>query len=481
MIVDSFAGGGGASTGIEAALGGRPIEVAINHSPAAIAMHRANHPRTLHYCESVFDVDPATVADGRPVELLWASPDCTHFSRAKGTQPLKNEIRGLAWVVVDWARAVRPAVIMLENVEEFRTWGPLDRETGRPVAAAAGETFREWLEALRAIGYAVEWRSLVAADYGTPTTRRRLFLIARCDGQPIVWPERTHGKGTSSAWRPAAEVIDWSLPCPSIFSRKRPLAPATLRRIARGIERYVLGVPEPFVIKYHGGEGWRRGQRLDEPLRTVDGANRFALVNPFLVRHGHYSTITGAGLIEGCGAGTFRGQSLEQPLATVCATNDKHLVAPIITKHYGDPDRASGGGAVVGHELTRTLGTVTARDHHALTCAFLAKFYGTSSAAPMQLPLPTVTGGGGRGGGHLALVMVHGEPYAITDIGMRMLQPHELFAAQGFPSDYVLAPELDGRPLNKSQQIKLAGNSVCPQVAEALVAVNLGERARAAS
>ncbi|HEX2679621.1 MAG TPA: DNA cytosine methyltransferase [Polyangiales bacterium] len=506
LTFDFFAGGGGASTGIESALE-RPVDIAINHDPVAIAMHKANHPETKHFCENVWEVDPLEATGGRPVGLAWFSPDCTHFSRAKGTTPRKKEIRGLAWVVVRWAKTVRPRVLIVENVEEFATWGPLD-ENGHPQRERAGETFREWIAALTDLGYQVEQRTLVAADYGAPTTRRRLFLVARCDGQPIVWPDATHGKGRAQPWRAAAEVIDWSLPCPSIFDRKRPLAEATLRRIAKGIERYVLGSASPFIVPLtHQGDSRVHG--IDEPVRTVTGAHRgeLALIEPFVVRHGHYSTLTGAGLREGCGAGTFRGQPLSTPLATVCATNDKHLVCPIITKHYGDPDRASGGGAVVGHRVDRALGTVTARDHHALTAAFLTKLYGTSHSASVQLPLPTVTAGGGKGGGHLAevraflvkyygaegrdsaqqvleplhtvtskarfgLVMVAGEPYQIVDIGMRMLQPHELFAAQGFPADYDITTGPNGKPLTKTEQIALCGNSVCPPQSAAIVAAN---------
>jgi DNA (cytosine-5)-methyltransferase 1 len=511
VVVDNFAGGGGASDGIKRALG-RPVDIAINHSAEAIAVHKANHPETRHYQEDIWEVDPREAAAGRPVGLAWFSPDCTHFSRAKGTTPLKKEIRGLAWVVIRWAKTVRPRVILLENVEEFQTWGPLTDEN-RPDPSKVGETFRAWLAELTGLGYRVEFRTLVAADYGTPTTRKRLFLVARCDGGPIVWPEPTHGAGRGRSWRPAAEIIDWSLPCPSIFDRPRQLAEATLRRIAAGIRRYVIEAASPFVLPVtHQGDARVHG--IDEPLRTVTAANRgeFALCQPFIVRHGHYSTITGAGLREGCGAGTFRGQPLEAPLATVCATNDKHLVVPFIAKHYGGPN----GHQVVGHEVEKTLGTVTARDHHALAAAFLTKFYGTSVGADAREPLPTVTSGGGRGGGHLAevraflvryysaggagtaqqslfdplhtvttrarfgLVMVHGEPYEIVDIGMRMLQPHELFAAQGFPSDYQIAPEFNGRPLSKTAQTELAGNSVCPPVAESLVSANAPAARRAA-
>ena len=534
LVVDNFAGGGGASTGIDAAIG-RPVDIAINHSPEAIAMHRANHPETKHFCENILEVDPREACGSRPVGLAWFSPDCTHFSRAKGTAPRSKEIRGLAWVVIRWARAVRPRIIVLENVEEFQTWGPL-ADDGRPDPARAGETYRQWLGELGALGYSIEVRSLVAADYGTPTTRRRLFLIARRDGAGAAWPEPTHGEGRGERWRPAAEIIDWSIPCPSIFDRRRPLAEATLRRIAAGIRRYVVEAADPFIIPVthqgdarvhgidqpvrtitaanrgelalvtpfvaqvsHGDWGYRDGARsrsLDEPLQTVTASRDHALVAPFIVRHGHYSTITGAGLREGCGAGTFRGQPVEAPLATVCATNDKHLVVPLITKHYG---------GVVGHGVRRPLGAVTARDHHALTAAFLTKYYGTSTGSDLRAPLPTVTAGGGKGGGHLAavraflvkyygegraqsladplhtvtskarfgLVTIHGVDYEIADIGMRMLQPHELFAAQGFPPDYEIAPEHNGRPLTKTAQIALAGNSVCPQVAEAVVAANV--------
>lgn len=546
LVVDNFAGGGGASTGIEAALG-RPVDIAINHDAAAIAMHRANHPETRHYQEDIWQVDPREAAAGRPVGLLWASPDCTHFSKAKGTQPRKKEIRALAWVVIRWAETVRPRVILLENVEEFQTWGPLG-EDGRPDPARLGEDFRAWLAKLVDLGYQVEFKTLVAADYGSPTTRKRLFLIARCDGGPLAFPEPTHGKGRPTAWRPASEVIDWSLPCPSIFDRKRPLAEATMKRIAAGIRRFVIEAADPFIIplthhgdarthsihepvrtvtaanrgelalvnpflaKYHGGDrGHTRGQGIDEPIRTLDTSNRFALIEPFVVRHGHYSTITGAGLHEGCGAGTFRGQQLHDPLGTVCATNDKNLVCPIVVKHYG---------GVVGHGVERPIGTVTTVDHHALAAAFVTKFYGTSTGSQMQLPLPTVTAGGKRGGGHLGevrafltkyysggdaggdaqqqslfaplhtittkarfgLVMVQGQAYQIVDIGMRMLQPHELFAAQGFPETYDITCESTwGKPLTKTDQTALAGNSVCPDVARALVAANLfGERRAAA-
>lgn len=453
LVVDNFAGGGGASTGIEQAIG-RPVDLAINHDAEAIALHAANHPGTRHFCEDVWEVDPVVACGGRPVGIAWFSPDCTHFSRAKGTAPVSQGIRGLAWVVIRWAKAVRPRVIVLENVEEFQTWGPLDGQ--RPDQARAGETFRAWLAQLTELGYRVEFRALVAADFGAPTTRRRLFLVARCDGGAIRWPEPTHGRGTAQPWRSAAEIIDWELPCPSIFERERPLAEATLRRIAAGIQRYIVDDADPFI---------------------VPGSQRGELAAPFVVRHGHYSKRTGAGLRPGCGAGTFRGQNLELPLGTVCATNDKHLVAPVLLKHYG---------GVVGHRADRTLGTVTARDHHSLALAelvreparhddavraFLVKYYGSlgkEQGQRVREPLHTITTKARFG-----LVTLRGEPYRIVDIGMRMLQPAELFAAQGFPRSYEIAPVVNGKPLTKTAQTRLAGNSVCPPNARAVVAAQL--------
>lgn len=509
LVVDNFAGGGGASTGIRAGLT-RPVDIAINHDAAAIAMHEANHPETRHYRENILEIDPLEVCRGRPVGLVWFSPDCTHFSKAKGTKPRSKEIRGLAWVVIDWARKVAPRVIVLENVEEFQTWGPLDDE-GQPIKERAGETFKTWLSELSACGYAIDYRMLVAADYGAPTIRKRLFLIARNDGLPIMWPEPTHGDGRSAPWRAAAEVIDWSIPCRSIFDRKKPLAEATMQRIAAGIRKYVIDSAEPFIVPVtHQGD--RRVHGVGNPLRTITAAHRgeFALATPFVIRHGHYSTLTGAGLRPGCGAGTFRGQTLGTPLATICATNDKHLVCPIITKHYGGPN----GHATPGADARDPISTITVKDHHALTAAFVTKFYGTSKhGAPAGAPLPTVTASGSHlaevraflkkyhGGdrdaartqalfdplrtidpvNRVAIVMVHGQPYQIVDIGMRMLEPKELFGGQGFPAGYRIAPLLFGKPLNKTQQTALAGNSVCPDVAEAIIAANTREHGRKAA
>lgn len=482
VVIDLFAGGGGASEGIRRALGRCPV-VAVNHDPAAIRMHSANHPSTLHLTESVFATKPKIAAAGREVDLLWASPDCTHFSRAKGGKPRSKEIRSLAWVVVEWAREVAPRIIMLENVREILSWGPLD-ENDEPIKDRAGETWKEFVAALEGAGYRVEWRLLVAADYGTPTTRERLFLVARRDGLPIRWPEPTHGKGRAHPWRAAAEVIDWSIPCPSIFERKRPLAEATQRRIAEGLRRYVLGPKaRPYIVGLtHGG----RLYDSDEPLRTITTANgrEFAAVSPVV-----------APVLVQTGYGERKGQAprcldVTAPLGTVVAGGAKHaLVAAFLAKHYG---------GVVGQDLERPLGTVTAIDHHSLVAAHITKFHGSALAgSPVDAPLPTVTAGGGRGGGHAGLVAafltkwysgggtsqpvtapvgtvtthdgfdlvtvdIAGEPWAVVDIGLRMLQPRELARAQGFPDHYVLTG-------TKAEQIERIGNSVCPPVVEAIV------------
>lgn len=446
--VDLFAGGGGASLGIQRATGQAPL-VAINHDPAAIAMHAANHRGTLHLCESVFDVRPFR-PHNQPLDLLWASPDCKHFSKAKGGKPRSSEIRSLAWVVVDWARAVRPSVICVENVEEFRTWGPLDNE-GQPIAARQGETFREWVEALEALGYVVEHRLLVAADYGAPTTRRRLFVVARADGQPVRWPEPTHGPGRAQPWRTAAECIDWSLPCPSIFNRVRPLADKTLARIARGVVRYVLEDANPFVLPgalavpslINTRNGERAGQaprvrdvRAPMPTVTAQGSQG-ALVAAFLAKH--YTGVTG--------------HRVDQPASTVTAVDHHSLVAAHLTKFYGTS---------TGQALTEPAPTITAGaggGHAGLVAAFLTKYYGTSTGQAVDEPLHTVPTRDRFG---LVTVQIAGETYAVVDIGMRMLQPRELARAQGFGDDYILTG-------TKTEQTARIGNSVPPPVVEAIV------------
>lgn len=431
-VVDSFAGGGGASTGIEAALG-RHVDIAINHNPEALALHEANHPLTEHLCESVWKVEPV-----QNTGLLWMSPDCTHFSKAKGCKPRSNKSRGLAWVAIYWAKVAKPRVIILENVEEFQDWGPLTGE-GKPCPIRKGLTFRVWLGKLKAQGYVVEWRELRACDYGAPTSRKRLFVVARRDGEPIVWPVATHGPGRIP-FRTAADCIDWSLPCPSIFGRKTPLAEPTLRRIARGIRKFVIDSAKPFIVPN--------------------------LVAPTLIQ-------TGYGEREGQAP---RSLDLQAPLGTVVAGGAKHaLVCAFLAKHYG-------GHETPGSSLTLPFGTVTTVDHHALVTAtlgpdrsatvraFLTKFYGTSTGQQVDLPLGTIT----SSGEHFGLVMVNGVAHHIADIGMRMLSPRELFRAQGFPDSYRIDPEYNGKPLTKTAQIRCCGNSVCPPLAEALVRSNFG-------
>jgi DNA (cytosine-5)-methyltransferase 1 len=483
LIVDNFAGGGGASLGIEMALGRSP-DIAVNHDPEAIAMHEANHPRTRHLCGDVWDVNPREVCGGRPVGLAWFSPDCKHFSKAKGGKPVEKGIRGLAWVAIRWAASVRPRVIILENVEEFQGWGPL-LDDGRPCPARRGFTFRRWLARLKNLGYQVELRELRACDYGAPTTRKRLFVIARCDGQQIVWPEATH---RPSEYRTAAECIEWGLPTPSIFDRARPLAENTLRRIARGVRKYVLDTADPFIVPVtHPGDA--RVHSVREPFRTITGAHRgeLALCSPSMIQ-------VSWGEREGQAP---RILDLHKPLGTVVAGGIKQaLVAAFLAKHFG-------GHETPGTTPRRPFDTVTARDHHALVTSHLSKLYGTSTGSPMGVPVPTVT----AGGGHLAevraflikyygaeqqnpqlglplhtvttkdrfgLVTVAGEDYQIADIGMRMLVPRELFRAQGFPDRYVIDPVVGGKPLSKGAQVRMCGNSVSPMVAAALVRANAG-------
>lgn len=446
LIIDSFAGGGGASTGIEWALGRSP-DIAINHDAEAIAMHAINHPSTKHYCEDVWQVDPVEATGGRPVGLAWFSPDCTHFSKAKGGKPRSKKIRGLAWVVYRWAKAVRPRVICLENVEEFADWGPL-LEDGRPCPVRKGLTFRRWWRQLENLGYELDARQLVAADYGAPTSRKRLFIIARCDGKPIRWPEPTHGRGLLP-YRTAAECIDWELPCPSIFERTKPLADATLKRVAAGVMRYVVNAKQPYLVMSidHQSSGPGGGlSGADEPVTTITSKARHALVAPTLIQTGYGERPGQAPRVPG----------LDKPLGTVMATGQKHaLVAAFLAKHYT---------GVVGSDLRKPLGTVTAVDHHSLVYAFMLKYYGTNQDPRLLEPLHTITSKDRFG-----LVTVHGQPHYIADIGLRMLQPHELFKAQGFPADVQLIG-------NKTTQVRLCGNSVSPPTAAAIVRANMVEQ-----
>ena len=507
IFVDNFAGGGGASTGIEEAIG-RSVDIAINHDRAAIAMHRANHPSTEHYTEDVWKVDPIKACRGRPVALAWFSPDCKHHSKAKGGKPVSRHIRGLAWVAVKWAKAVRPRVIMLENVEEFQDWGRLD-ENDRPDPRFKGETFRRFVRKLEHEGYKVEYRLLRACDYGAPTMRRRFFLIARCDGRPIVWPEPTHGEpgslevvaGLLKPWIPVADVLDFSLPCPSIFDTSeeimekfgikavRPLAENTMRRIARGVMKFVVENPRPFIVHVnHSGDGFR-GQEVTEPLDTITAKHGTGVIMPSLIQMGY-------GEAEGQKPRTL---DIQKPLGTVVAQGNKFgLVSTFISKYY------DGGYKGPGSAAEQPIGTITAIDHNALCAAFVTQFNHNSVGQSPDEPLNTITAGQGHFGDvraflvkyygtgencsdvgmpaptitakdRLGLVTIRGQDYMIVDIGLRMLTPRELFDAQGFPSDYIIDVDADGKPYPKAEQVARCGNAVCPPIPTALVRANLPE------
>ena len=619
IIVDNFAGGGGASTGIELAIG-RSVDIAINHDPNAVAMHTTNHPDTLHYCESVFDVNPRVATAGRPVGLAWFSPDCRHFSKAKGSKPVEKEIRGLAWIVIRWALAVRPRVMMLENVEEFKTWGPLivSADGGqRPDPARAGETFEAfcgmlsggipaWHPALvecceflgiaadgdqaqqlvAGLGYAVDYRELRACDFGAPTIRRRFFMVMRCDGVPVTWPQPTHGDpktpavqgGKLAPWRTAAECIDWSIPAQSIFDRKKPLAENTLKRIARGIQRFVIDSASPFIVKCNhtttkGKYDCFRGQPLAEPLQTIIKTHGYAIAVPHLTKfrtgttgqpvtepvptvtagtsarpggNGHAlgiveaelapliarqfgasighradepsATITAGGggksqlvsttLIQ-MGYGERPGQEprvpgLHKPLGTVVAGGGKFgLVAANLVKHFGG--NYQGAGVALGEPAH----TVTTTDHHGLVTSHLVMLRGTCrDGRVVDAPAPGLTAGGLHvgnvetslategydelraeqalafmreycGADSDGLVTVDGVVYRIVDIGMRMLQPAELYRAQGFPEWYIIDQDYKGTRYAKDKQVARCGNAVPPPFAEALVRANLPELCRA--
>ena len=517
LIIDSFAGGGGASTGIEMAAG-RSVDVAINHDHIAINMHKANHPDTKHYPDDIWSVDPREVIKGRSVGLAWFSPDCRHFSRAKGGKPVKKEIRGLAWVVLRWADRAKPRVIILENVEEFQTWGPL--KNNRPCPVRKGETFKLWVSHLEALGYQVEWRVLRACDYGSPTIRKRLFIVARRDGQPIVWPDPTHGPGLIPH-RTAAEIIDWGIPCPSIFTRKRPLADATLLRIARGLRKFVIEAEEPFIIstahtkttgrgKYNWGTreplrtikcsqehglvvphitpyygpkspNENRAKSVEEPLPTQSTENRFGLITAHIAQHNKgavgrpadapLSTITTTGaqsplvtafLSKYYGKST--GQEPDKPIGTISGKNKNALVTAFINRPFGQS---------VGSPADAPVGTITPAGAGKvnLVQAFLLKYYGTATGQDCRDPLHSITAKARMG-----IVVIHGVLWQITDIGMRMLTPRELFRAQGFPESYIIDASPDGKPFTKAQQTRLVGNSVCPQAAEAVVRANYVEQ-----
>ncbi|WP_313707995.1 DNA cytosine methyltransferase [Atlantibacter hermannii] len=647
IIVDNFAGGGGASTGIELATG-RSVDIAINHDENAVAMHTTNHPDTLHYCESVFDVNPMAATAGRPVGMAWFSPDCRHFSKAKGSKPVEKEIRGLAWIVIRWALAVRPRVMMLENVEEFKTWGPLLAAEMRPDPTRAGETFEAFCGMLSCgvpaghpalaecceflgiaaddeqaqqlvdgLGYAVDHRELRACDYGAPTIRKRFFMVMRCDGVPVTWPKPTHGDPKSSAvqagslapWRTAAECIDWSIAAPSIFDRKKPLAENTLKRIARGIQRFVIDNASPFIVKCNHTSNRTsydcfRGQALSDPLQTITKTHGYAVAVPHLTKfrtgatgqavtepvptvtagtsrrpggNGHALGVVEAALtpfLAGNGGSEYQAKPrpLDKPAHTILKESRSCVVAPVIARQFGasiahrvdEPSAtvtAGGGGksqlitptliqmgygerpgqeprvpglhkplgtvvagggkfGLVAANLVKHFGgnysgpgaamdapahTVTTTDHHGLVTSHLVKLRGTCrDGQRTNEPMPTITAGGLHvgevetmlavesydeqradqvlaflrqycGDDYDGLVTVDGIVYRIVDIGMRMLQPHELYRAQGFPEWYIIDRDYRGVKYAKDKQVARCGNAVPPPFAEALVRANLPE------
>lgn len=590
IFVDNFAGGGGASTGIEIAIG-RNVDIAINHDPDAIAMHKANHPNSKHYCEDVWEVDPLEACAGRPVALAWFSPDCTHFSRAKGAKPVDKNIRGLAWVAIRWAMLVRPRVIMLENVPEIRTWCPLG-EDNYPIKERLGETFEGFIKILtvglskehpafieccdtlgikidslyadklsNGLGYDVEYKILKSCDYGAPTTRTRFYMVARSDGKPIVWAKVTHGPKNSIGvrmgellpYRTAAECIDWSIPAQSIFERKKPLAENTLKRIARGIQKFVIENPTPFIVNYKFDN---EPEDINSPLSTITSVNSHYVVTPTIMCNN--TNNVGAGVdqpmptvttgnrnflvtpsIVPVGYGERekqqpRANSVEEPLGTVVSSGKHYLVAPTLVQYHSEQKE----NEVRGQELTeplmtvdtspryalsvahimknyggnykgsgssvdKPLDTVTAKDHnslitahimtmrnnmdgqnideplstiscsgahHAEVQAFLVKYFSGGVPKSIDEPLDTITTKD-----RFAVVEIYGEEYIITDIKMRMLQPRELFNAQGFPLDYIIDKDFEGKNYTKTKQVARCGNAVTPPVATALVRANLPE------
>ena len=539
LIVDNFAGGGGASTGIELATG-YSVDLAINHDPEAIKMHKANHPNTKHYCENVWAVDPVKACGGHPVALAWFSPDCKHFSKAKGGKPKDKNIRGLAWVACRWAGLVRPRVIMLENVEEFKTWGPLGRRH-HPIKSKQGETFRKFVQQLTDLGYEVEFRELVAADYGAPTMRKRFFMIARCDGEPIVWPEPTHAPADSDEVKAgllkpyvgAYTQLDFSLPCPSIFDSSeeikekygiravRPLAPKTMERIARGLKKFVLDNPEPFIIQCnHGGE--RRPNNIRESMPTITGKHGYEIVEPTFAPYmgtnttnhpggnckdpihtittGNQQCLISPTLIQyhsETAKDEVRGQSIEEPIMTVDSSNRYGLVTSFLHKFY------DGGYKGAGETLENPLPTVTSWDHNSVVTANLIQMNNHCDGKDIRQPLPTITAGDGHFGevraflikyygqgigqdikepldtvtarDRFGLVTIEGVDYQIVDIGLRMLEPRELYGCQGFPDDYIIDHDYTGKTYPRSEQVRRCGNAVCPPIPAALVRANLPE------
>lgn len=536
LVVDNFAGGGGASTGIELATG-YSVDIAINHDPEAIRMHKVNHPNTEHYCENVWAVDPVKACKGHQVGLAWFSPDCKHFSKAKGGKPKDKNIRGLAWVACRWAGLVRPRVIMLENVEEFKTWGPLNRGH-HPIKAKQGKTFEKFVQQLTDLGYEVQFKELVAADYGAPTMRKRFFMIARCDGKPIVWPEPTHGPADSEEVKAgllkpyvgAYTQLDFSLPCPSIFDTAeeikkkygiravRPLAPKTMDRIARGLKKFVLDNPEPFIIQCnHGGE--RRPNDIREPMPTITGKHGYGIVEPYMVQCKYNNeaqdvqkpigTLTTVGshlLVEPymvqigqTGFTKDRSKDVREPLTTIVSKNEHCLISPTLIQYHSETAQRE----VRGQTIKDPIMTVDGSNRYGLVTSFLSKFYKSGIGQDEREPLHTITTSAGHFGevraflikyygegtgqnikepldtitskDRFGLVTIEGVDYQIVDIGLRMLEPKELYGCQGFPDDYIIDHDYTGKTYPRSEQVRRCGNAVCPPIPAALVKANLPE------
>ena len=576
IVVDFFCGGGGAGTGLEMGLG-RPVAVAKNHNPAAISMHTANHPAARHYTTDVFEGDPDQECGGRAVGWFHMSPDCTHHSQAAGGQPRKREIRNLSWIGLKWAGKKRPRVISLENVKQILQWGPLvakrDKITGRVMklggqVAAPGEvvpvhqqflvpdpkrrgtTWCRFVELLEGMGYAVEWRVIKACDFGAPTSRERLFMIARCDGQPIVWPEATHARQPAKGqqkWRTAADCIDWTVPSKSIFGRKKDLAPATLRRVAKGLKKFVIDSASPFIVPIANWSG-ELAQSANEPLRTVTSWPRggsFAMASPTLIQTGYgeregqqprvpglgqpLGTVVAGGVKHALAAAhlvKFRfddaGKPLDEPVPTITSggnyqrpagaahamgmctafmaqmnggfntTDAKPMEEPMTTvtntgsqQQLVSASLATLRNHCIGRAMDEPVPTMTAgAEHHALVeytlsqeheegalrvAAFLISYYGTENVSDCASPAPTITTKDRLG---LVTVIVKGTPYVIVDICLRMLQPHELYRAQGFPADYIIDRGADGRKFTKTEQVHMCGNSVSPPPMAALAKAN---------
>lgn len=539
LIVDNFAGGGGASTGIEMATG-YSVDIAINHDPEAIKMHKANHPNTMHYCENVWAVDPVKACKEHPVGLAWFSPDCKHFSKAKGGKPKDKNIRGLAWVALRWAGLVRPRVIMLENVEEFKTWGPLNRRH-HPIKSKQGRTFEKFVQQLTDLGYEVQFKELVAADYGAPTMRKRFFMIARCDGKPIVWPEPTHGpadsekveEGLLKPYVGAYTQLDFSLPCPSIFDTSeeikekygiravRPLAQKTMDRIARGIKKFVLENPEPFIIQCnHGGE--RRPNDIREPMPTITGKHGYGVVEPYLVQCKYNNeaqdvrkpigTLTTVGshllvepklapIIDKAYGGNYQGagSKVDEPIDTITTVDHNRLIVPTLIQYHSETAQ----GEVRGQTIKDPIMTVDGSNRYGLVASFLSKFYKSGTGQNLREPLHTITTSPGHFGevraflikyygegtgqnikepldtitskDRFGLVTIEGVDYQIVDIGLRMLEPRELYGCQGFPDDYIIDHDYTGKTYPRSEQVRRCGNAVCPPIPAALVKANLPE------